>query len=111
MVFRSSGYIDPLIEVGMWEKVIVEYIESPENFYCRLVSSEVELNSLMEQLEMYCSKLRPGEWSLLAVSASEVDTHALGERLVQKKRNCGSVGCCCGYHTRRLRTHRCNVCV
>ena len=55
-----DGYIEPLIEEGMWEDVMVTYVESPDSFYCKLVSSEDEFNAMSDQMEVYCNRLRPG---------------------------------------------------
>ena len=58
--------MQPLIEEGMWEDVMVTSVEAPDDFYCKLVSSEDEFNCMSEEIESYCNSLRPGNCCIIS---------------------------------------------
>ncbi|XP_013386809.1 uncharacterized protein LOC106156225 isoform X2 [Lingula anatina] len=59
-------FIKPAITVGDGQRhqLQVVHVQDPEDFYCHLQHSMGQLDQLMEDIDVYCNSLQPGEGQL-----------------------------------------------
>ena len=59
--YLELEYVDPFLKKKTYEDVMVTYSQEPDHFWCQLLSSENELNDLMDKIHYHCSALGPTE--------------------------------------------------
>ena len=62
-------YKQPYITSGTWEEVILPYVSTPHDFYCKFLSSEHEFDAMSEKMEIYCNNLKQGMYFIIKLDS------------------------------------------